>query len=134
VEVQNGDVLRAESLASAMEGVQVAYYLVHSMTGGPDFHQRDLVGARNFGAAARAAGVDRLIYSEVWQTRGEPLGAPPLPAADGRGASRLGVPVTEFRAAVIIGSGSVSFEMIRHLTERLPVMICPRWVYSRRSP
>ena len=135
VEVRNGDVLRAESLASAMEGVQVAYYLVHSMTGGPDFHQRDLVGARNFGAAARAAGVDRLIY----------LGGLADPRASlsehlrsrqqtGEALRASGVPVTEFRAAVIIGSGSVSFEMICHLTERLPVMICPRWVYNRTQP
>jgi uncharacterized protein YbjT (DUF2867 family)/uncharacterized protein YndB with AHSA1/START domain len=135
VEIAAGDVLEAEGLARAMEGVDVAYYLIHSMGGGADFHQRDLRAARNFAAAARAAGVKRIIYlgglaqdspalSEHLRSRqqtGEAL----------RGA---GVPVTEFRAGVIVGSGSISFEMIRYLTERVPIMICPRWVYTRTQP
>lgn len=138
VEIVRGDALDAASLAPAMAGVDAAYYLIHSMqkvAGAGDFHERDLTAARNFGAAARAAGVARLIY----------LGGLGDPAADlsqhlrsrqdtGLALREAGVPVTEFRAAVIVGSGSASFEVIRHLTERLPAMICPRWVYTRVQP
>jgi len=135
VEVARGDVLKAETLPAAMAGVDVAYYLVHSMSDTADFHQRDLAAARNFAEAARAAGVQRIIY----------LGGLGDPNADlshhlrsrqatGQALREAGVPVTEFRAAVVVGSGSVSFEMIRYLTERIPVMICPRWVYTRAQP
>lgn len=135
VEVVRGDVLERETLPAAMEGVHAAYYLIHSMSSGEDFHQRDLTAAENFGRAAKEAGVDRIVYlgglgdsqadlSQHLRSRhetGEALRSP-------------GVPVTEFRAAIIVGAGSVSFEMIRYLTERVPVMICPRWVYTRIQP
>jgi len=135
VEIVQGDVLDPASLAPAMNGVEMAYYLVHSMSGHQDFHERDLVAARNFGAAALAAGVRRIVY----------LGGLGDPDADlsqhlrsrhetGRALGESGVPVTEFRSAIVVGSGSVSFEMIRNLTERLPAMICPRWVYTRVQP
>jgi uncharacterized protein YbjT (DUF2867 family)/uncharacterized protein YndB with AHSA1/START domain len=135
VEVAQGDVLQPESLAAAMDGVDSAYYLVHSMSGSHDFHERDLLAARNFGAAARVAGVGRIIY----------LGGLGDPATDlsphlrsrqetGEVLRESGVPVTEFRAAVIVGSGSISFEMIRYLTERLPMMIGPRWLYTKVQP
>ena len=135
VDVVAGDVLRPETLGPAMEGVGVAYYLVHSMARGEGFHERDLAAARAFGRAAAAAGVDRVVY----------LGGLGDPAADlsehlrsrqetGEALREAGVPVTEFRAAVVVGSGSISFEMIRYLTERLPVMICPQWVYTRVQP
>ncbi len=135
VQVAVGDVLHPETLPTALEGVSAAYYLIHSMMGGEDFHQRDLRAARNIAIAARQAGVQRLIYlgglgdpdaelSEHLRSRQE----------TGDALREAGVPVTEFRAAVIVGSGSLSFEMIRYLTERLPAMICPRWVYTRTQP
>jgi uncharacterized protein YbjT (DUF2867 family) len=135
VEVTTGDVLRADTLPAALQDVSVAYYLVHSLGAGADYNTRDLEAARIFGAAAAAAGVERIIY----------LGGLAEPAADlsehlrsrqqtGAVLREAGVPVTEFRAGVIVGSGSLSFEMIRYLTERIPVLICPRWVYTRTQP
>jgi uncharacterized protein YbjT (DUF2867 family) len=99
------------------------------------FFRRDVQAARNFAAAAKSEGVERIIY----------LGGLGDPAADlsahlrsrhqtGDALRESSVPVTEFRAGVIVGSGSLSFEMIRYLTERVPVMICPRWVYTRIQP
>lgn len=135
VQVAVGDVLQPETLPSALEGVSTAYYLIHSMKGGEDFHQRDLHAARSFGIAAHQAGVQRLIYLGG-------LGDPDAELSEhlrsrqqtGDALREAGVPVTEFRAAVIVGSGSLSFEMIRYLTERVPAMICPRWVYTRTQP
>ncbi len=135
VEIAEGDVLKPANLAAAMQGVDAAYYLIHSMSGSADFHERDLTAARNFGDAAQVTGVRHIIY----------LGGLGDPDADlsqhlrsrqktGEALREAGVPVTEFRAAIIVGSGSVSFEMIRYLTERIPVMICPRWVYTRVQP
>jgi uncharacterized protein YbjT (DUF2867 family) len=135
VEVAVGDVLQPDSLAASLQGIEVAYYLVHSMARGDDFHERDLAAARAFGRAAAAAGVARIVY----------LGGLGDPATDlshhlrsrqatGAALREAGVPVTEFRAAVVVGSGSISFEMIRHLTERLPAMVCPKWVYTRVQP
>ena len=135
IEVVAGDVLRGEGLSAALRGVEVAYYLVHSMGGGRDFHRRDLEAAARFGTAAREAGVARIVYlggladaapglSEHLRSRQE----------TGEELRRSGVPVTEFRAGVIVGAGSLSFEVIRYLTERVPVMICPRWVYTRAQP
>jgi uncharacterized protein YbjT (DUF2867 family) len=135
VELARGDVLQPESLSEAMRGVNVAYYLVHSLGAGGDFEDRDLVGARNFAGAARAAGVERIIYLGGLGDPQTDL-SPHLRSRQETGAAlrEAGVPVTEFRAAVIIGSGSLSFEMLRYLTERLPVMICPRWVFTRIQP
>jgi uncharacterized protein YbjT (DUF2867 family) len=135
VELAEADPLRPETLPAALAGVSVAYYLIHSMAGGRDFAQRDLEAARHFAAAAKAAGVERIVY----------LGGLGDPAGDlshhlrsrqdtGEALRSSGVPVTEFRAGVIVGSGSLSFEIIRYLTERVPVMICPRWVYTRTQP
>jgi uncharacterized protein YbjT (DUF2867 family) len=135
VEVCQGDVTQPETLTQALEDVQATYYLIHSMGGSANFYEKDLEAGRNFGAIARKAGVERIIY----------LGGLGDPAADlsqhlrsrqqtGESLREAGVPVTEFRAAVIVGSGSLSFEMIRYLTERIPVMICPRWVFTRTQP
>jgi uncharacterized protein YbjT (DUF2867 family) len=118
-----------------MEGVEIAYYLIHSMSGSEQFAQRDIDAARAFGAAAKAAGVGRIIYlgglgddesdlSEHLRSR----------QATGEALREAGVPVTEFRAGMVVGSGSISFEMLRALTERLPVMILPRWVFTRTQP
>jgi uncharacterized protein YbjT (DUF2867 family) len=135
VEVVVGDCLQAETLPAAMKGVETAYYLVHSMAGGQQFEQRDLQAARNFAACARASGVQRIIYlgglGDADTELSEHLRSRQETGAMLRGC---GVPVTEFRAAVIVGSGSLSFEIIRYLTERLPIMICPRWLYTRAQP
>ena len=135
VEVAEADVLRPETLRQALAGVSTAYYLIHSMRGGESFHERDHQAALDFGEAAREAGVERIIY----------LGGLGDPDSDlsqhlrsrqetGAMLARAGVPVTEFRAAIIVGAGSLSFELIRDLTERLPAMVCPRWVYTRVQP
>ena len=135
VEIAVGDVLDPSTLSDALAGVDCAYYLVHSMASGPDFHERDIQAARTFAEAAKEAGVNRIIY----------LGGLGDPNADlsthlrsrqdtGQALRGSGVPVTEFRAAVIVGTGSISFEMIRYLVERLPVMVCPKWIYSRIQP
>lgn len=135
VEVVVGDLLQPETLVPALKDASVAYYLVHSLGAGSDFSERDIRAATNFSQAARAAGVERIIY----------LGGLAHPSQDlsehlrsrhqtGDTLRTGGVPVTEFRAGVIVGSGSVSFELVRYLTERLPVMICPRWVYTRTQP
>ncbi len=135
VEVAVGDVLQPESLAEALEGIDTAYYMIHSMARGPDFHSLDLEAARAFGREAGKAGVRRIIYLGGL---GDPQAALSRHLRSrhetGDALREGGVPVTEFRAAVVIGSGSISFEMIRHLVERLPVMVCPRWIYSRIQP
>jgi uncharacterized protein YbjT (DUF2867 family) len=118
-----------------MQDVSAAYYLVHSMSGGPGFHQRDLDAAHNFSAAARSAGVGRVIFlgglAEAASDLSEHLRSR---LQTGESLRTAGIPVTEFRAGVIVGSGSISFEMIRYLTERVPTMICPRWVYTPTQP
>jgi uncharacterized protein YbjT (DUF2867 family) len=135
VDIFQGDVLKPETLSPAMNGVTAAYYLIHSMSGSDDFHQRDLIAASNFSNAAKMAGVNQIIYLGG-------LGDPETDLSEhlksrqdtGHALAMAGVPVTEFRAAVIVGSGSISFEMIRYLTERIPIMICPRWVFTRVQP
>jgi len=135
VEVVQGDLLQPATLVPALRDVRALYYLVHSMGGGSDFLQRDLEAARHCAEAARAAGVEQIIYLGGL---GDPAAnlSPHLRSRQETGAAlrEAGVPVTEFRAAVIVGSGSLSFEMIRYLTERLPIMICPRWVFTRIQP
>lgn len=135
VELHSGDCLRPDTLAATMSGVDAAFYLVHSMASGHDFEQRDVLAARNFAGAAKAAGVQRILYLGGLGDPDTALSAH-LRSRQETGAvlRESGVPVTEFRAAVIVGSGSLSFEIIRYLTERLPVMICPRWLYTRAQP
>jgi uncharacterized protein YbjT (DUF2867 family) len=136
IEVCTGDVLKPETLPTVLEGTMAAFYLIHSMTGHADFHDRDVVAARNFGAAASEAGVEQVIYlSGLGQDSDEALSAHLSSRhATGEALRESGVPVTELRAAVIVGSGSLSFEMIRNLTERLPVMIVPKWASTRIQP
>lgn len=135
VEMVQADLLDPGSLTAALQGVSVAYYLVHSMCGGDDFAERDRQAARNFVAAAQ--GVDQVIYlggilpdpgpgdanSEHLSSRAE-IGE----------ILRGGLPVTEFRAGPVIGGGSASFEMVRYLTERLPAMIAPKWILNDVQP
>ena len=134
--VLRGDVLAPETLEPALEGVDVAYYLIHSMgqAGGREFAERDRRGAEGFGRAARRAGVRRVVYlggldgggaeSEHLRSREEVARI----LAETSGAA------VHARAAMVIGAGSASFVMLRHLVERLPVMICPRWIDTRTQP
>ncbi len=135
VEIIEGDVLRDADLPPAVQGIDTAYYLIHNMSERQGYREQELQAARNFGRAAAAAGVQRIIYLGALGDEDSDL-APHLRSRQrtGRELDAHGVPVTEFRAAIIVGSGSISFEMIRYLTERLPVMICPTWVYQRVQP
>ncbi len=133
-EVVYGDVLEPASLDEALAGVTTAYYLVHSMAAPGPFAGADRRGAENFAAAARRSGVSRIVYlgglgaerdlSVHLESRHEV----------GRILRKSGVPTIEFRASVIIGSGSVSFEIVRSLVDRSPVLLLPRWVVSRAQP
>ncbi|HEU4598515.1 MAG TPA: NAD(P)H-binding protein, partial [Solirubrobacterales bacterium] len=132
-EVRRADVLEPKTLAEALAGAEVAYYLVHSMGRGGDaeFAERDKRAARNFAEAAAAAGMKRIVYlgglgrgSEHLDSRhatAEVLGEGP-------------VPVTYFRAAAVIGAGSESFRTVFYLVRRLPAMVTPRWVDTRTQP
>lgn len=134
-EVVRGDCLNSATLGPAMQDIRIAVYLVHSLGEGGDFAEQDRRAAFNFGRAAKAAGVQRIVY----------LGG--LGARDGQISTHLrsrhetgdilresGVNVIELRASIIIGAGSASFELVRNLTERLPVLICPRWVSTLTQP
>jgi uncharacterized protein YbjT (DUF2867 family) len=136
VEVVRGDVFDEASMQAAMDGIEVAYYLIHSMSSDRhDFTQSDRVAAERFGSAARAAGVKRIVYLGGLGVDGANLSRHLRSRHDvGDKLRASGVTVTEFRAAIIVGSGSVSFEMIRYLTERLPVMVAPKWVSTRCQP
>jgi len=136
VEFARGDVSDPESLSSALQGVGQAYYLVHAMgEDSPDFRGRDLRQAQTFAEAAAKAGVRRIIYlGGLGDSTGHRSDHLASRHEVGAALGSAGVPVLEFRAAVIVGSGSASFEMIRHLTERLPIMITPRWVNTRCQP
>ncbi|WP_328498307.1 SDR family oxidoreductase [Streptomyces sp. NBC_00414] len=137
-EVVRGDVTDADSVAAAMRDIDVAYYLVHAMGTGKGFERTDREAARIFGEQARAAGVRRIVYLGGLTPAGVPdreLSAHLRSRAEvGRILLDSGVPTTVLRAAVIIGSGSASFEMLRYLTERLPVMVTPNWVHTRIQP
>ena len=135
VEVVTGDVLNTDSLPAAMSGIQYAYYLIHSMGSGRDFHEYDINAAHHFASHAKMAGVERIIYLGGLGNPNESLSTHLTSRHEtGDALRKEGVAVTEFRAAVVVGSGSMSFEMIRYLVERLPAMICPRWVYTKVQP
>ena len=132
--VVRGDCFDPASLTAAFTGIDTAYYLVHSMSGSADFESRDREAARNFGDAARTAGVRRIVYvgglgaaeglSKHLRSRHE----------TGEVLRASGVPVIEFRSGIVLGAGSLSFELIRALVERLPVMVCPSWVRTPTQP
>lgn len=133
-EVVQGDLLEPDSLRKALAGTTHAYYLVHSMGAASDFAERDRRAAENFARAAREAGLSRIVYlgglggdselSEHLESRQEV----------GRILRESGVPTLELRASIVIGSGSLSFELVRALVEKLPLMIAPRWVSARAQP
>ncbi|MFJ3670915.1 SDR family oxidoreductase [Streptomyces sp. NPDC090106] len=137
-EVVRGDVLDAGSVAEALRGTDVAYYLVHALGSGDTFEETDRRAARVFAEQARAAGVRRIVYLGGLTPADVPEEelSPHLRsrAEVGRILLASGVPTTVLRAAVVIGSGSASFEMLRYLTERLPVMVTPSWVHTRIQP
>ena len=134
-EIVTGDLLDPTSLDHALTGIDVAYYLVHSMGAHGDYRSIDRVAAHNFGEAARRAGVRRIVYLGGLATGAETLSKHLNSRIEtGQVLRSSGVPVVEFRASVVIGSGSLSFELIRALVERLPVMVCPRWVSTLAQP
>jgi uncharacterized protein YbjT (DUF2867 family) len=134
-ELVKGDCLDAASLPPACAGVHTAYYLVHSMGSTGDFREQDRTAAANFGAAARAAGVRRIVYLGGLGAPGHRLSMHLRSRHETGDALRAsGVSVIELRASIILGSGSLSFELIRALVERLPVMISPRWVRTPAQP
>jgi uncharacterized protein YbjT (DUF2867 family) len=134
VEVHRGSLEDPEALRRALEGVEAAYYLVHAMLSEKDFQKAEERQAKAFAQTAREAGVGHVVYLGGLL----PKGAKPSPHLASR--ARVGeilrahLPATEFRAGPIVGSGSASFEMVRYLTERLPVMVAPRWVLNPVSP
>jgi len=135
VEIAEGDAQDATSLVKAMQGISVAYYLIHGMQGGRVDAGRDLRAASNFASAAEIAGIQRIIYFGELVDPTDNL-SPYLRSRHETGhILRLGrVPVTEFRAGMVVGSGSALFEMIRYTSERQPVFICPKWFFSTAQP
>ena len=133
--IVKGDVLDRSSLDAALSGVKVAYYLVHLMSSA-DFEQQDRNAAENFAAAAKAASVQRIIYLGGLGEESDPKLSPHLRSRHevGRILRESGIETIEFRASVVIGAGSLSFELIRSLADRLPVMICPRWLATPTQP
>ncbi len=134
-EVIEGDVLNSSSLKEAFKNIDVAYYLIHSMGQNKGFRETDRMAARNFARSASEAGVKRIIYlgglgdsnaelSEHLRSRHEV----------GKILKESGIPTIELRASIVLGSGSLSFELIRSLTEKLPVMVMPRWVQVPTQP
>jgi len=135
VETVAGDALDKGSLLAALRDVHTAYYLIHSMGSSGNFEEKDRAAARNFGDAARECGVRRIIYLGGLGDPDANL-SPHLRSRHevGELLRQSGVQVIEFRASVVVGSGSLSFELIRALTERLPVMTTPRWVSVPAQP
>jgi uncharacterized protein YbjT (DUF2867 family) len=134
-QVVGGDLLDRSSLDHVMEGVDTAYYLVHSMGTSNSFEEDDRVAASNFVHAARTASVRRIVYLGGLGDESEDL-SPHLKSRQEVGdvLRQSGIPVVELRASIVIGSGSLSFEMIRSLVERLPIMITPKWVKAAAQP
>jgi uncharacterized protein YbjT (DUF2867 family) len=135
LEMAVGDVMDPSTLAPALEGVQTAYYLIHNMSSGRGYTERELEGAQNFARAAEDAGVQHIIYLGGLADEEQHI-APHMRSRIETGATlRQGkVPVTEFRAGVIAGSGSISFEMIRFMTELLPIIPGPNWLKNKSQP
>lgn len=137
IEISEGDVEDFDFVRSALRDVKIAFYLIHSMSPGEkNFAERDLIAAENFGRAAREAHVEKIIYlGGLGDSKSERLSLHLKSRQEtGERLAKSGTPVIEFRAGMIIGSGSLSFEMLRHLTERVPIMIAPRWIRTRSQP
>lgn len=135
VDIVQGDVTKPATLAAALDGIDTAYYLIHSMGSGQDFEDEDRIAARNFAEAAKAKGVKRIIYLGGLGEHDEYLSKHLRSRHEvGTVLKESGAEVIEFRASIIIGSGSLSFELIRALVRKLPVMICPKWVSTAAQP
>src|SRR4051812_844479 len=137
-EVVRGDVLDRHSLEVALRGVHTAYYLVHLMSGAgsKEFEREDRQAALNFAGAAREAGVRRIIYLGGLGDDADPKLSPHLRSRHevGKILRDSGVQTVEFRASMVIGTGSLSFDLVKSLTDRLPVMLCPRWLTTPTQP
>jgi len=135
VEVVSGDALDKDSLVASMQGVRAAYYLIHGLQGDKVNAEKDMQAARNFSQASEVAGLQRIIYLGELVDSTARL-SPYLRSRHEAGylLRQGGVPVTELRAGMVIGSGSLLFEMIRYLTEHQPILICPRWFYTLAQP
>jgi uncharacterized protein YbjT (DUF2867 family) len=135
-EVVKGDVLDRPSLDEALRGVHTAYYLVHLMSGSKDFEREDRRAATNFAGAAREAGVRRLVYLGGLGDDADPSLSPHLRSRHEVGdiLRGCGVETIEFRASMVVGAGSLSFQLMKALTDRLPVMLCPRWLTTPTQP
>ena len=133
-EVVQGDLLKPETLPEAMRGISTAVYLVHSMASAGDYADQDRRAAKAFSSAARQAGVERIVYLGGLGSGAKLSGHLRSRQEVGRILRGSGIPTIEFRSSIIIGSGSLSFEMIRSLVEKLPVMLTPRWVHTMSQP
>jgi uncharacterized protein YbjT (DUF2867 family) len=135
-EVVRGDVLDRSSLDWALQGIHTAYYLVHLMSGSKDFERQERLAATTFARAARRAGVRRIIYLGGLGDDADPGLSPHLRSRHevGKILRDSGVETIEFRTSVVIGAGSLSYELMKALTDRLPVMICPRWLTTPTQP
>jgi uncharacterized protein YbjT (DUF2867 family) len=135
VEVVEGDAFDPAALENVMQGVDVAYYLLHALMSSEDFEAKERDLARKFGESARNAGVRRIVYlGGIAASEGKLSAHLHARAETGEILRASGVPTIELRAGVVIGSGSASFEMLRHLTERLPFMVTPKWLNNRIQP
>jgi uncharacterized protein YbjT (DUF2867 family) len=135
VTVFEGDLLERGSFDGALDGVEAAYYLVHSMQAGENFEERDRTAARNFADAASAAGLDRVVYLGGLGEEGEDLSRHLESRREVENVLAAGeYALTTLRAAIIIGHGSASFDMVRQLASRLPLMVTPRWVQNDCQP
>jgi uncharacterized protein YbjT (DUF2867 family) len=135
VEAQEGDLMSPGVVNRSMHGVTAAYYLVHSMASGRDYMNREFESARNFANAASESRVEHIIYLGGLADPADDIGSHLRSRIITGEILRQGsVPVTEFRASLIIGSGSISFELIRYLTELFPVLLGPRWIHNRTQP
>ncbi|MFP4529769.1 MAG: NAD(P)H-binding protein [Halodesulfurarchaeum sp.] len=135
VDVREGDVLAPETLDGVFQEVEVVYYLIHSLGIGDEFEKRDKRAAENFAEAASAAGVDRVIYLGGLGETGEDLSPHLRSRQEVEAILRTGsYDLTGFRAAIVVGAGSASFEMVRQMVSRLPVMITPKWVRTPSQP
>lgn len=135
-EVVRGDVLDAPSLDEALQDVQTAYYLVHLMSGSHDFEKEDRQAATNFADAAKRAGVRRIIYLGGLGDDTDSALSPHLRSRHevGKILRDSGIETIEFRAGMVVGAGSLSYQLMKSLTDRLPIMLCPRWLTTPTQP
>lgn len=135
-QIVRGDVLDPGSLDEALQGIHTAYYLVHLMSGSKDFEKEDRQAATNFADAAKKAGVRRIIYLGGLGDDADPKLSPHLRSRHevGQILRESGVETIEFRASLVIGRGSLSFDLVKSLTDRLPIMLCPRWLTTPTQP